>query len=490
MSEIGKIVNRISHVLERHSDYLDDIGSIEILYRLLVTNSTIKLNSSSTKGLQIMGLLETRNIDFKRLHMVSVNEGIIPADKVQGSFIPHFIRMEYGLPGYAEKQAVFAYHFYRLLQNGKHIYLYYNNLGDAFGGEESRYILQIKHELKRNPNIHVHEESFICNTESDAENAIAVPKDISSKRLKLLLQQKGLAPTSLSTYLACPLKFYLKYIAQIRDNNVDEEIGADVTGTIIHDCLEFLFADYLPKNGKEQIIGKELFDKTIMPQWEAKLEQSTAQNMPYGFSDVGFNYMKHVTIRQQLKNYLKFTSDQLKNNELVILETEGELKTTLPTVYGDCKFTGRTDRIDRWNGTIRVIDYKTGKVETKDLTVPLRKPEDDDLTFLKSIPEKALQLLLYEYMYLKENQQINKNQVGAEIHALKYANTIEFGLSHAKPKKSDNPLPFLEGDSFIDDMETLLKAVVEEILDTELPFTQTKDEKKCRNCDFREMCKR
>ena len=305
-----------------------------------------------------------------------------------------------------------------------------------------------------------------------------------------MLQQKGLAPTSLSTYLACPLKFYLKYIAQIRDNNVDEEIGADVTGTIIHDCLEFLFADYLPKNGKEQIIGKELFDKTIMPQWEAKLEQSTAQNMPYGFSDVGFNYMKHVTIRQQLKNYLKFTSDQLKNNELVILETEGELKTTLPTVYGDCKFTGRTDRIDRWNGTIRVIDYKTGKVETKDLTVPLRKPEDDDLTFLKSIPEKALQLLLYEYMYLKENQQINKNQVGAEIHALKYANTIEFGLSHAKPKKSDNPLPFLEGDSFIDDMETLLKAVVEEILDTELPFTQTKDEKKCRNCDFREMCKR
>ena len=490
VSEIGKVVNRISQVLAQHSDYLSDIGSIEVLYRLLVSNSNIKLNSSNTNGLQIMGLLETRNIDFKRLHLLSVNEGIIPADKSQGSFIPHFIRLECGLPGYAEKQAVFAYHFYRLLQNGEHIYLYYNNLGDAFGGEESRFILQIKHELKRNNNIHVHEETFNCTSEPDGENVIEIPKDTSFVRLKSMLQQKGLSPTSLSTYLTCPLKFFLKYIANIKDNNVEEEIGTDVTGTIIHDCLEFLFDDYLPKDGKTQIISKALFDTTIMPQWEAKLEQSIANNMPYGFSDVGFNYMKHVAIRQQLKNYLKYTSSQLKNNELIILETEGELKTTLATPFGDCKFAGRTDRIDQWNGITRVIDYKTGKVESKDLTVPIRKPDDDDLTFLKSIPEKALQLLMYEYMYLKVNQHIKTNLVEADIHALRYANTIEFGLIHAKPKKNDAFEPFLEGDSFIGDMETLLKAVVNEILDTEKPFTQTKDEKKCRNCDFRVMCKR
>ena len=305
-----------------------------------------------------------------------------------------------------------------------------------------------------------------------------------------MLQQKGLSPTSLSTYLACPLKFFLKYIANIKDNNVEEEIGSDVTGNIIHDCLELLFDDYLPKDGKTQIIGKELFDTTIMPHWEAKLEQSIAKNMPYGFSDVGFNYMKHVAIRQQLKNYLKYTSSQLKNNELIILQTEGELKAALSTPLGDCRFAGRTDRIDQWNGIIRVIDYKTGKVETKDLTVPIRRPDDDDLTFLKSIPEKALQLLMYEYMYLKENQDIITNTVEAEIHALRYANTIEFGLSHAKPKKNDVPVPFLEGDRFIGDMETLLNAVVKEILDTETPFTQTEDTKKCRNCDFIVMCKR
>lgn len=490
VSEIGKIMNRISQVQEQHAHYLKDLSSIEILYRLLVSNTTIKLNSSSTKGLQIMGLLETRNIDFKRLHVLSVNEGILPADKSQGSFIPLSIKGECGLPGYAEKQAVFAYHFYRLLQNGEHIYLYYNNLSDFSGGEESRYILQIKHELKRNQNIHVYEEAFNCATESDAESAIQVPKSASIDRLKQMLLQKGLSPTSLSTYLACPLKFFMKYIAQIKDESVEEEIGANITGTIVHDTLEFLFADYLPKDGKLQIIDKELFDKKIMPQWETKLEQSIAKNMPYGFSDVSFNYMKQVAIRQQLKNYLQYTSKQLKNNELSILETEGELKAKLAMPFGDCLFSGRTDRIDRWNGIVRVIDYKTGKVETKDLTVPVRKPDDDDLSFLKSIPEKALQLLLYEYMYLKENQQINPSKVEATIHALKYANTIEFGLTKAKPTKSAEVVSFLESDTFLADMETLLKAAVTEIMDLEIPFVQTDDEKKCRNCDFRVICKR
>ena len=486
VSEVGKIMNRINQIHEQHAHYLDDLSSIEILYRLLVSNTTIKLNSSNTKGLQIMGLLETRNIDFKRLHVLSVNEGILPAEKSQGSFIPQSIKWECGLPGYAEKQAVFAYHFYRLLQNGEHIYLYYNNLSDSSGGEESRYILQIRHELKRNPNIHVYEEAFHCTTESDDETTIQVPKSASIDRLKQMLQQKGLSPTSLSAYLACPLKFFLKHVAQIKDDSVEEEIGANITGTIVHDTLEFLFVDYLPKDGKLQIIDKELFDKSIMPQWEAKLEQSIAKNMPYGFSDVSFNYMKQVAIRQQLKNYLQYTSKQLKNNELSILETEGELKAKLAMPFGDCLFSGRTDRIDRWNGIVRVIDYKTGKVETKDLAVPVRKPDDDDLSFLKSIPEKALQLLLYEYMYLKGNHQISPSQVEATIHALKYANTIEFGLTHS----TKDGIPFLDGDTFLDNMESLLKAVVSEIIDTETPFVQTDDKKKCKNCDFQGMCKR
>lgn len=491
VSEVGKTINRIKRVIDRHADYTKNANSIEILYKLLIANTSVKLSSSSTDGLQIMGLLETRNLEFKRLHVLSVNEGILPTDKSEGSFIPLFIKKECGLPGYAEKQAVFAYHFYRLLQNGEDIYLYYNNLGESSGGEASRYILQIKHELAQNPNIHIEEETFSSDTQSTSlTTSLTAQKTTSLERLKYLLCEKGLSPSALSTYINCPLKYYLKYIEQIEDNSLEEEVGANVVGTITHDTLEFLFGDYLPKEGILQVIDKELFDKRILPNWETKLALSIEKNMPNGFPDVGFNYLNKITIRQQLMNYMQHTSNQLKHNNLVILKTEGELSAKLETPIGECLFKGRTDRIDRWGNVVRVIDYKTGKVENADLKVPVRHEEDDDLSFLKSIPEKALQLLIYKYLYLKENPEIAAHQVEAEIHGLRYANDISFGLSHAKPRKNEVAVPFLEDDTFIADMEVLLKAVVEEMLDEKTPFVQTDDENHCRNCDFKLICKR
>ena len=493
LSEHGKIVSRLNQIIERNTKYVKDIQSIEILYRLLSSSATVKLNSSSTDGLQIMGLLETRNIDLRQLHVLSVNEGILPPDKSQGSFIPQFIRLACGLPGYAESQAVVAYHFDRLLQNGKDIYLYYNNLGDTSGGEASRFILQIKHELAKNANIKIVEESFSSTTKSSLEiKELSAQKANALDRLHYLIEEKGLSPSALSTYLNCTLKYYLKYIAQIEDNSVEEDTGVNVIGTIIHDTLEFLFADYLPKDETTQIIDKELFDNVIKPQWEEKLALSIAKNLPNGLPDVGFNYLNRVTIEQQLKNYLNYTSKQLENNTLIVFETEGELKTKLATSHGDSLFYGRTDRIDQFNGLVRVIDYKTGHVDSSDLKVPIRHHSESDLDYLKQIPDKALQLLLYKYLYLKKNPTLSSEQVIAAIHGLKYAHDIEFGLSKASPKKDDTDADnnFLEDSTFINDMEAMLEAVVSEMLDPSIPFTQAEDDKKCRYCEFKLICKR
>lgn len=493
VSEIGKIVSRLQKVVEQNSRYIKDLHSLEALYRVLSSATSLKMNSSETDGLQIMGILETRNLDFEQLHLLSVNEGIMPPDKSRGSFIPQFIRRACGLPGYTESQAVVAYHFYHLLQSGKEIYLYYNNLGDTSGGEASRFILQIKHELARNTNIKVEEESFSSTAKSSLEaKSLSAQKSNALERLHYLIEEKGLSPSALSTYLNCPLKYYLRYIAQIEDNSVDEDTGVNVIGTIIHDTLEFLFADYLPKDGKAQLIDKELFDKVIKPKWEQKLSLSIAKNMPNGLPDVGFNYLNRITIEQQLKNYLNYTSKQLENNTLIIFKTEGELRSSLSTSHGDCVFYGRTDRIDQFGGLIRVIDYKTGHVSSTDLKVPVRHQNESDLDYLKQIPEKALQLLLYKYLYIKENPSIMPDQVTAAIHGLKYAHDIEFGLSKATPKKDDKDADpnFLEDSSFVCDMEAMLEAVVSEMLDTGTPFVQAEDDKKCSYCEFRLICKR
>ncbi len=494
VSAVGQNINRIHLVVEQHSGYVHTLKDLEILFKLISSNSTIKLNSSSTTGLQIMGLLETRNIDFERLHVLSVNEGILPTDKSQGSFIPYYIKKECGLPGYLEKQAVFAYHFYRLLQNGKDIYLYYNNLGELSGGEASRYIQQIKYELAKHDNIQVSEEAFHSPTPPTSKTSplYATKTDKVVARLHYLLenQEKGLSPSGLSTYLGCPLKYYLKYIEQIEDNSLEEEVGANVVGSITHDTLELLFKPYLPKDGKLQVIDKTLFDQAILPQWETRLAQSVEQNLPSGFPDVGFNYLNKINIRKQLEGYLRYTSQALKHSDLSILKTESRLEAHLPAPYERCLISGRADRIDRTGGSTRVIDYKTGHVETADLKIPARQADETDLDFLKRLPEKALQLLLYKYMYLKENPDIAPAQVTAAIHGLRYSNTIEFGLGQATPRKGDNAVPFLSDNTFVADMEAMLKAVVEELFDTETVFAQTEDDKLCRNCDFKGICRR
>lgn len=485
VSEIGKTMNRIKQVVERHPDYVSDIKSVEILYRTLSSGASIKLNCSSINGLQILGLLETRNLDFSNLHVLSVNEGILPADKSQVSFIPSFIKRVFGLPGYTEKQAVFAYHFYRLLQNGTDINLYYNSLANASGGEPSRFILQIENELAKHGNIKIHKEIFATDTTSTstpvANTALKQPV---MDDLKHLLTGRGLSPTSLSAYLRCPMKFYLKYIMHIADNSFDEEIGANAKGTIVHNALEILLKDY---ENQAKPIDKEEF-KHIMSRSENALKQAIEKNNPRGMTDIGYNYLNKVSIRQQLNNYLNYTLRQLEDGKTMsVIKTEFELKASFGSAMAPWVIAGTADRIDRLDGDLRIIDYKTGAVNSTDLSLPKRTDGESDIEYLESIPEKALQLLLYQYMFLKNNPHEQPGNVQGVIHALKYSKQIEFPLNRQKMKDG---IPFLENDTFINDMEKMLCAVMEEIMNPEICFAQTDDPKKCENCDFKEICQR
>lgn len=497
VSETGKIINRLDLIIKQHNKYVTEVQDVELLFKMVSTGNTIKLNSTTTDGLQIMGLLETRNLDFNKIHVLSVNEGILPAEKSQGSFIPYFIRKEFGLPGYFEKQAVFAYHFYHLLQSANDIYLYYTNVGNNSGGEPSRFILQILHEMRKsNANIHITKEPFAGQAANTGQKApLSIKKDASVvDALKgIICSSKGLSPTAISTYINCPFMFCLKYIKKIEDNSVDEDTGSNITGSIIHKTFESLFQPYLPNDGQMQIIDKELFINKIKPNAEKELQKAIEEKLPGGLSDIGYNYMNKLALHKWLHAYLDYTEKCLGKAELIMLKLESNLSSSI-TINGlQCNFAGYADRIDKYGNTYRVIDYKSGKVDDKSVELPYRQQGETDINYLKRIPEKALQLLLYKYFYLKKNPNIKPQDITAALHSLRHPKKMQFGLVKTHPSsKGPAEEPFLLDETFTADMEKLLTALIKELLDTEIPFNQCEEKQNglCGYCDFCEICRR
>lgn len=474
VSETGKAVNRLRDIMERHSDYINKADDLEILYRLVANSLSIKLNDSSTRGLQIMGLLEARNLDFKTFFMVGVNEGVLPAEKPTGSFIPYHIKRECHLPDYQTKQAVYAYHFYRQLQNAERMYFLYNTDGKGTGGEPSRFLLQLRYELaQRNPNIKIIEETFANTTEQ-----IQLPERLvinKNEAVTAALRQKietdnprfALAPTSISTYIQCPLRFLLKYVMQIKDNGLDEETQSNDIGTLAHNTLELIYHDHL-----NTLISKDLFINSIKPSIADKLNTVIAKEFSQGLPDAGYNYLNQRTLDRLLQNYLRFEEAQLSKHQLYVTHLEHLLHTTLTVDGKKYLIAGTADRIDHFDNTIRIIDYKTGGVNEKDLAVP------KDISDIVEIPEKAMQLMIYKYLYLKTHPEVNPQEVTASVFALR-TQRIRFDLQVNNAALNED---------FVGEMERILCSVIADMTNPNIPFDQPETSHSCSFCDFSDIC--
>ena len=477
VSEVGKVINRLKDIMERYPGYVATFDELEVLYRLVSSGTSIKLNGSSNTGLQLMGLLEARNLDFDTLYMVGVNESILPAGKSYNSFIPYNIRKECGLPDDREKQAVYAYHFYRQLQGAKKMYFIYNtNSGDT-GSEPSRFLLQLKYELAtRNPLIHLHEELFAPKTKPDIH-----PQRLTANKtddvMALLMQKlqpqfdyQALAPTSLSAYIQCPFKFYLKYLMKIVDNRIEEDTQNNVIGSVVHETLQALYKDYC---GTE--VNLPLFTKAIEPSLDRKLAATIGKHFAQGLPDVGYNYLNKLTIKKLFDNYIQFEKKELADHGISFIALE-KLMTTALTVNGvSCKLSGTADRIDCCRGVTRIIDYKTGLIDEREVKVPSK------IETLRDIPEKALQLLIYKYLYLKSNPTIaSPDAVTAALFGLRNQQVC-FEL------KVDNKAL---NDDFMGVMEQMLTETLQTMMDRSIPFSQPDDTKviPCHFCDFKEIC--
>ena len=468
ISVAGRIANRIDLLLNKYADYIKIID-LQMLYTQVAGQMSINLQGKKD-GLQIMGLLETRNLDFDVIHFLSVNEGILPQNKSNNSLIPFDLRKEYDLPTYSQQQAVYAYHFYRLLQNAKEINLYYNNIADLSGmGEPSRFIMQLEYEYaKNNGNVNLTNYQYKSPSIKEKQGEIKVVKTDG-----ILNKITSLSPTSIGSYVRCPLQFYWKNIEKIEDKSPDEEIQVNVVGSIIHATLDNFY-----KLFGHEVISLPLFDEMYKKYFKDCYHKSLTDNgFANGLPDTGFNYLNKTVIDNMLKNFIKYERKFLEESkQLSIIDTEKELEKYIDIQGHKVRLHGFADRIDKVGDEIRIIDYKTGKVNPYDVKI------NDKVEGITGMAEKAIQLLMYKYLYLLENSESSEMLIKPGIIGFQKLSHGVYNLEISETHELSH--------SFKESCDKYFNNFLEEIFNKDIPFTQTEDVMACSFCDFKNICKR
>lgn len=474
-----KIIKRIQVLMTDYSSSVNDLKTLRSILNQIVRSSTLPFYGEPLMGLQVMGMLETRTLDFENVILLSCNEDILPSGKSVNSFIPFELKRAFGLPTYSDKDSIFAYHFYRLLQRATTIYLVYNTENDALGsGEKSRFLTQLIYELpKINPNVSITEKllSIPVNNENKG-NPIVIDKTPAILETLKLKAESGFSPSLLNKYRNCSLQFYLHAIAGLKEaEEVEETIGADTLGNAIHEALEQLIRPF---------IGKKI---TIADVKEMKknAETITIAAFEKEYSKTEMSYGKNLlTLKVALKfisNFLDSEIETIGKNEkagqpLIIKALEQELETTLTVGTEKIKIKGKADRIDSVGKFTRIVDYKTGLAQNKEL-----KLDNWDEIRADSTLAKSFQLLMYAFMYQKMNPAITENIVSGIITFRE----LSVGLKTVKVNNSDQL-----NITVLNEFELQLKKILADIFDPSLPFRQTAELSNCEYCAFKGICNR
>ncbi|MEW6467353.1 MAG: PD-(D/E)XK nuclease family protein [Bacteroidota bacterium] len=474
----SKIFKRLAS-LNSDYGYITDTRTLHALLRQIISSTTLPFYGEPLSGLQVMGVLETRTLDFENLVILSVNEDVIPTGKTQHTFIPYDLKKAFGLPTYSDKDAVFAYHFYRLLQRAKNIYLLYNTEADGLGnGEKSRYIAQLQYELPRvNPNV-VIEEQFLQPEDMRLEKGeIRIEK--SQEVLEKLYEnaEQGFSPSALNIFKSCSLHYYFRYVAGLHEQDeVEETIGADTLGTVVHRVLEELYAPY-----RKRALGTEDIRK-MKEAAPALAEKYFSELFSDGELRFGKNLLTLKVAVRFLLNFLdaeiKFVSEREKAGEkLIIEELEYPLGCSLDVKGRKINLSGHADRIDRVGSLLRIVDYKTGRAEDKELRF-----DDWEAIVTETRLNKSFQLMTYAYMYAMGRSGRAETAVSSGIISFR---ELSAGLKTVKAAGSD----LLDSEK-LDQFGKQLAALLEKLIDEKQPFTQTTDLEVCAWCGFKTICNR
>lgn len=480
------LINRLLSLIEDGVLTLR-LDTLKRLLNRLLVSANIPFHGEPAIGLQVMGVLETRNLDFKNLLILSLNEGKLPKAEGESSFIPYNLRKAFGMTTIEHKNAVYAYYFYRLIQRAENITLLYNTSSDGLNrGEMSRFMLQF---LIESPHTVTH--SYLEAAQSPKQGrTIQIDKTDEVIRTMYatynsrLHPERLLSPSALNSYLDCRLKFYFRYIAGLKaPDEVNAEINSALFGTIFHRSAELVYTDLtshqkeIHKTDLEQLLKDDArLQEYVNRAFKEEFFHVPPQEKPeYNGSQLIHARVIVSYLKQLLRNDLQYAPFSMEAMEKTVKESI-EIETSKGKL--SVNIGGTIDRMDSKDGTLRIVDYKTGGLP--------KTPENIGQLFTPSEnrPGYIFQTFLYAAIMCRK-QSLKVAPALLYIHKAAsdtYSPVIEIGAPR-QPK-----IPVLNFALYEDDFREHLQALLNEIFNPQEPFTQTDDTKKCEYCDFHKLC--
>ena len=474
-------VNRMKEVIQEANIEM----KIETYFRLLkrmTETITIPFKGEPLSGLQIMGVLETRALDFDRIIILSMNEGIFPLKKAANSFIPYNLRRGFGLPTYEHQDSVWAYHFYRLIYRANHISLLYDTRNNGLQtGEVSRFVHQLRYHYEEP----IQNKLIVYNVASSKTPALQINKTEAVMAQLATYQQGGkrmISASAINTYLDCPLKFYFSVLEGLQEEKeVSETIESDVFGSILHKVMEVLYKPLCGKLVTADLLKIIRQDKITL---SATINQAFAE--VFFKTDTvrpltGQNYLIGEMIRKYVEKIIERDS---KLTPFYYLESERKIKKTITlTDKREIQLKGIIDRVDKVGNTIRIIDYKSGSGTTLFSTIENLFNKEE-----KERSKAVMQVFLYAWMYGVTSIE-NTLQPGIYYMRSLFSHTFNPGIFQRTEKRGKNE-QVLDFADYYTEFEAGLRNCLDEIFGKETPFVQTKNTKNCSYCPFKTICGR
>ncbi|MBQ6046397.1 MAG: PD-(D/E)XK nuclease family protein [Bacteroidales bacterium] len=488
-SSVASLKEMMDYILGLYEEYSEAINSLSVLEKIYLRTAkrhTISFIGEPIGTLQVTGVLETRNLNYDRVILLSANEGVIPSSRNDNSLIPYNLKRGKHMPTYKEKDSVYAYNFYHLIQHAKETYIVYSTDTNGAGkGAPSRFLLQVESELAPKYGIGISRQRLEMPNRMVGDitkSVVAKTPDIIDK-----LKKKRYSPSSLAQYRQCPLRFYYEGVLHVEETeDLTDEWDAAQFGNLVHSYLECLYnAKFLDKPLQKENLKNELVGL------ESKVEAHISKEYKYTTITEGVNHINCLAITDQIKKCLENEIKVLDEGHTVVPKymeykyvEKDPSSDKLPPIKIEVDgverlFRCTADRIDLFDGTLRITDYKTGNVDKGSLAV-------DEIN--NEIGEKPFQVLFYAWCYKKVQESLAKAKereipfkARLGIYALKKGEYVPFKVN-GKEEVSDEEIKAFED---------LMCALFKELFDPSIPFSPVeKVVDACKYCKVKNICEK